>query len=173
MLDAQMFYVAAILIIFPAVVIYAGASDMITMKIPNRLTLGLVGAFAVLAVWSGMPLALIGNHVAASVIMLLVGMFFFSRGWMGGGDAKLCAATALWIGMDLLLDYALLASVLGGLLTIGLLHFRERPITPLILRNDWLAKLHYHETGIPYGMALSAAGLTLYTQSFWFSGALG
>ena len=47
-----------------------------------------------------MPLAEIGMHVAAALAVLVVTFVFFSRGWIGGGDAKLAAATALWLGFD-------------------------------------------------------------------------
>ncbi|VAW13261.1 Type IV prepilin peptidase TadV/CpaA [hydrothermal vent metagenome] len=171
--NVEMFYFAALLFVFPATVIYAGATDLVTMTISNRLTMGLVAAFVVLAVWSGMPLALIGNHVLAGGVALAVGVVFFARGWIGGGDAKLCAATALWIGWDLLFEYVLVSTVLGGLLTLGILMFRATPISMTVLRMDWLARLHYRDTGIPYGISLAAAGLMVYTKSFWFQGAWG
>jgi len=153
--DVEMLYFAALLFVFPAAVIYAGATDLISMTISNRLTVGLVFAFVVLAVWSPMPLELVGNHVLAGLVSLAVGIGFFARGWIGGGDAKLCAATALWIG------------------TLAILSFRSMPISTTILKMDWLARLHYRETGIPYGISLSAAGLMVYTKSFWFQGAWG
>ena len=49
-------------------------------------------------------------------------------GWIGGGDAKLAAATALWFGFDHLLDYLLYASLFGGALTLVLLQFRQWPL---------------------------------------------
>lgn len=171
--DAQMLYFAALLFVFPAAVIYAGATDLVSMTISNRLTVGLVLAFMVLAAWSGMPLVLIGSHILAGLVALAVGIVFFARGWIGGGDAKLCAATALWIGWDLLFEYVLISTVLGGFLTLAILSFRSTPISTTILKMDWLARLHYRDTGIPYGISLAAAGLMIYTKSFWFNGAWG
>ena len=40
-------------------------------------------------------------------------------GWIGGGDAKIAAATALWFGFDQLFPYLAVASLLGGLLTLA------------------------------------------------------
>lgn len=171
--EFEMLYFAALLFVFPAAVIYAGATDLVSMTISNRLTVGLVFAFIVLAVWSAMPLALVGNHVLAGLVSLAVGIGFFARGWIGGGDAKLCAATALWIGWDLLFEYVLVSTILGGFLTLAILSFRSMPISTTILKMDWLARLHYRDTGIPYGISLSAAGLMVYTKSFWFQGAWG
>lgn len=171
--DAHSLYVAALLVVFPATVIYAGASDLVSMTISNRLTLGLAAGFVLLAAWSGMPLALVANHLLAGFAALAVGILLFARGWIGGGDAKLCAATALWLGWDLLLEYALMASVFGGILTLAILAFRRTPITGFVLRNDWLARLHHYRTGIPYGVSLAAAALAVYTNSYWFNAALG
>ena len=49
-------------------------------------------------------------------------------GWIGGGDAKLAAATALWFGFDFLLDYLVYASLFGGVLTLVLIQFRRLPL---------------------------------------------
>lgn len=170
---AEFLFLAALLCVFPAAVIYAGASDLVSMTISNRVTLGLVAAFAILAVWAGMPMAVVGDHVLAGVAMLVLGLGLFAPGWIGGGDAKLCAATALWLGWDLLLEYAVVASLLGGGLTLGILVFRRMPLTEWLIRQDWLARLHHRDTGIPYGIALAAAALIIYTRSYWFTGTLG
>src|ERR1041385_9347264 len=93
------------LVLFPALMAFAASSDLLTMTISNRVSLILVGGFFVLAVWSGMPLADIGMHVAAALAVLVVTFTFFARGWIGGGDAQLPAAAALWLGFDQLLNY--------------------------------------------------------------------
>ena len=60
--------------------------------------------------------------------MLAVAFVFFARGWIGGGDAKLAAATALWLGFDHLLPYLLYASIFGGVLTLAMIRFRLMPL---------------------------------------------
>ena len=59
--------------------------------------------------------------------MLAVVFVFFTRGWIGGGDAKLAAATVLWLGFAHLVDYLVYASLLGGALTVALIQFRVMP----------------------------------------------
>src|SRR2546423_15682661 len=93
------------LLLFPALMAFAASSDLLTMTISNRVSLLLVGGFFVLAVWSGMPLADIGMHVAAALAVLVVTFTFFARGWIGGGDAKLPAPTAPWPRFDPLLNF--------------------------------------------------------------------
>lgn len=163
----------AILLIFPAMMAFAAASDLFTMTISNRVSLVLVAGFLVMALLTGMALPTLGMHVLAGLFVLVVGFACFAFGWIGGGDAKLAAATALWLGWSQLLDYAVWASLLGGLLTLGLLALRGFPLhPPFLLREGWYAKITDARTGIPYGIALAAAGLMLYPSSFWMTGAL-
>ena len=84
---------------------------------------------------------------------------------IAGGDAKLAAATALWLGWDTVGNYGLTTAVLGGFLSIGLLAARKCPMPEALLRREWIARLYHPQTGIPYGMALATAGLLVYPES--------
>ncbi|MBS0249117.1 MAG: prepilin peptidase [Proteobacteria bacterium] len=159
------------LALFPTLMAFAASSDLLTMTISNRLSLALTAGFAVLALTTGMPLAAIGMHVAAAAAVLVVGFIFFSQGWIGGGDAKLFAATALWFGFDHLLDYATYASIFGGVLTLVLLQFRKLPLPAVLARQPWIMRLHEERGGIPYGIALAAAALIIYPKTGWMPGA--
>jgi prepilin peptidase CpaA len=159
------------LALFPALMAFAASSDLFTMTISNRLSLALTGGFVVLAFAAGMPLAAMGMHLAAGACVLVVGFVFFSQGWIGGGDAKLFAATALWFGFDHLLDYATYASIFGGALTLALLQFRKLPLPEALTRQPWIMRLHEERGGIPYGIALAAAALVIYPKTGWMPGA--
>lgn len=161
---------AALLIPFPLMMAFAASSDLFTMTIPNRLALALVAGFAVMAPLAGLSLETIGMHLAAGALVLVVTFGMFAFGWIGGGDAKLAAATALWLGFGTLLDYLLLSAVAGGALTLGLLAARQLPLPPFAAGWPWLAKLHDHRTGIPYGIALAGAALVVYPEcDLWIS----
>src|SRR6185369_12137197 len=140
------------LLLFPALMAFAASSDLLTMTISNRISLILVGGFFFLAVWSGMPLAEIGMHVLAALAVLVVTFVFFARGWIGGGDAKLAAAIALWFGFDHLGIYLAYAAVAGGVLTLLLLQFRKLPLPATLLAQPWLQRLHDSKSGVPYGI---------------------
>ncbi len=112
------------LLLFPALMAFAASSDLFTMTISNRVTLILVGGFVALALCSGMSLHDMLIHAGAAAAVLSVTFVFFARGWIGGGDAKLAAATALWLGFDHLLAYLLYASIFGGILTLAMIRFR-------------------------------------------------
>lgn len=160
------------LLVFPALMAFAASSDLLTMTISNRLSLALTGAFFVLTVTTGMPLAAIGMHLAAATVVLVVAFGFFTQGWIGGGDAKLAAATALWFGFDHLLDYLIYASLFGGALTLLILQFRKLPLPAPLARQVWIQRLHEAEGGIPYGIALAAAALAIYPKTGWMPTAM-
>ncbi len=158
------------LLMFPALMAFAASSDLFTMTISNRLSLLLAAGFVLLAIATGMSLAEIGLHLAAAAMVLVVAFGFFAQGWIGGGDAKLAAATALWFGFDYLLDYMIYASLFGGVLTIALLQFRNLPLPAALARQPWITRLHETGGGVPYGIALAAAALIIYPKTGWMPG---
>jgi prepilin peptidase CpaA len=163
-------YHLAILTLFPAAVIFAAAMDLFSMTIPNRISLALVAGFFCLAPFSGLDLQQIGMHVLAGLLMLAIMVTLFAFNLLGGGDAKLASAVALWLGFGDLLDYAFTASLLGGVLSIAFLAFRQVPLPYEWARAPWIERLHAPRAGIPYGIALSVAALIVYNQSFWMRG---
>src|ERR1700686_3595040 len=116
------------LMLFPTVMAFAASSDLLTMTISNRVSMVLVGGFFALALMSGMTTTEALSHAGAGAVVLVVSFGFFARGWIGGGDAKLAAATALWLGFDYLLAYLVYASLFGGALTLALIQFRMAPL---------------------------------------------
>jgi prepilin peptidase CpaA len=160
------------LLLFPALMAFAASSDLFTMTISNRISLALAGTFFVLAVITGMDAGQILSHTGAAFAVLVVAFVFFARGWIGGGDAKLAAATALWFGFDHLLDYFLYASLFGGALTLLMLRFRLLPLPDALAQQEWVRRLHRLDGGVPYGIALAAAALAVYPHTDWMK-ALG
>jgi prepilin peptidase CpaA len=110
----------AALLIFPLAMAYAAFSDLFTMTISNFISVVLLVAFIAVAVAVGMPWQLVGLHLACGAAVLVITFAMFCFGWIGGGDAKLAAATAVWIGWSQLMSYGLIASVFGGLLPMEL-----------------------------------------------------
>lgn len=157
----------ALFLIFPAAMALAGSMDLFTMTIPNRITVGLVIGFVIAAPFAGLGWWGLASHVGAFVLMLAIGIFLFAMGWFGGGDAKLLAATALWIGLDRLFEYVVLTSIAGGALVMLILMYREMTPPVWLCTQEWAARLHKDAGGIPYGIALAAAGLWVYPKTAW------
>ena len=162
----------ATLLFFPALMVFAAFSDLLTMTISNRVSIALAILFIGLAVASGLTVAEITWHFASGALILALGFGLFALGWIGGGDAKLAAATAIWLGFDHLGEYALVASLLGGVLALLILALRLWPILSTLMNHAWIKRLHDPGTGIPYGIALASAGLLLYPESaIWLAAA--
>ena len=163
----------AALIIFPALMAYAASSDLLTMTISNRISIALVVSFLALAFAVQMPWQDIMVSLGCGLAILALTFALFCFGWIGGGDAKLAAATSIWLGWGQVLDYGIAASIFGGLLTIVLIQVRKWPLPQVLMRQPWIARLHDNATGIPYGIALAAAGLVVYPHSQVWLRAIG
>ncbi len=153
------------LLFFPFAMALAASSDLLTMKISNWLVLMLgIGFFAV-ALVAELSLQQVALNIACGVLVLVVAFVMFAMRWIGGGDAKLAATTAMWFGFGLTLPYLVYASLFGGALTLLILALRRLPLMPILTRFAWLERLHDRKTGIPYGIALAVAGIVTYSGS--------
>lgn len=163
----------SVLVLFPLLVAYAAASDLVSMTISNRLCLILIVSFGICAFATGMPWHVLGHHVAAGGLMLMICFGCFAAGWIGGGDAKLSAAIALWFGFEPLIDYLLISTVAGGALTLVILKYRSSPIPGFARNWGWAQMLHAANKGVPYGIALSFAALVVLPQTGIWRAAVG
>jgi prepilin peptidase CpaA len=164
-----MFSEAIRLTLFPAMMAFAASSDLLTMTIANRVSLILIGGFILLAALGGMSGAELLSHVGAAAAVLATSFVCFAFRWIGGGDAKLAATSALWLGFGHLFDYLIFASILGGGLTLLIVQFRTLPLPQILAEQEWVDRLHRPDGGVPYGIALAAAALIVYPQTEWMT----
>lgn len=155
------------LMLFPTLMAFAAASDLVSMTISNRVSLLLVAGFVVLALLSGMGVYDMLTHAGAGLTVLAMDFFCFAMGWVGGGDAKVAAAASLWFGFNHLLEYLVYASLFGGALTLLLLQFRQWPLPAALHGQSWLLRLHNKDSGVPYGIALALGALLIYPDTDW------
>ena len=155
------------LTLFPALMAFAAASDLVSMTISNRVSALLIVGFFILATFGGMAPVEIATHAAAGLLVLAIAFGCFAMGWIGGGDAKIASSAALWFGFPFLMDYLVYASLFGGVLTLLLLEWRRWPLPYSMIGQGWVQKLHSRESGIPYGIALALGALLIYPQTDW------
>jgi prepilin peptidase CpaA len=160
----------AVLTVLPGAVAFAAAMDLLTMKIPNRISVLMVLAFFPLALLVGLGGWDILRHVGTGFGVLALGVLLFIPGWFGGGDAKLMAAIALWVGPDNLIAYFFYAALTGGFIAMAFASARSVPLPRLLLGEAWALRLHRRDAGIPYGLALAAGALMVYPHTVWFTG---
>jgi len=154
-----------VLAVFPALLMAAACWDIASYTIPNAIPLALVAAFAVFAIAVHLSPGMLGWHALAGLAGLVLGFLLFAFNFVGGGDAKLFAATALMLGFRDLMDYALFASILGGALTLGILAMRRVPLPRSLTGQGWIMRLHDEKQGIPYGVALALAAVAVLPDS--------
>lgn len=163
----------AILTVFPAAVAFAGAMDLFTMTIPNRISLAMVAGFVVLAPLAGLGFGDMAYHAGAGLLVLAIGVLLFIPGWIGGGDAKLAAAVVLWLGFENLFSYLFFVALAGGGLALLFMGVRAHPLPAFIGTQPWAVRLHDRSSGIPYGIALAAGALLVYPTTSWFASLIG
>ncbi|HEY8574018.1 A24 family peptidase [Phenylobacterium sp.] len=157
---------ALIALAFPALVITAALKDAVSYTIPNWISLGLVGLFPLAALAAGMPLPTGGAHVGVGALALVAGMAMFALRWIGGGDAKLFAAAALWLGWNAAVPYLAITGLAGGALAMGLLGLRSPFVRPLVLSGPpWFARLAEPDENVPYGLAIAVGALAAFPGS--------
>ncbi|PWU75282.1 peptidase [Ochrobactrum sp. POC9] len=157
---------AAMTAIFALAMVTAMITDLMSMTIRNRVSISLTLGFILLAPLCGISLSDYGWHLAVGGIALIVTFSLFCLRAMGGGDAKLIAATALWFGPNTsLMDYLVMVSILGGVLTLTIILYRTIPRPLLADRYAFMGTLARKDIGIPYGIALGAAGLWTFPLS--------
>jgi len=135
-----------------AVFLAAAATDAARRRIPNALVLALlciaflrIGAEITTGVGIGRPAA----DLAVCLAVFMAGTAAFHFRLLGGGDVKLLAAGALWVGA-LAAGPFLMATVLaGGVLGLGYLLW-------LLLRPD---RDSTTRPSLPYGLAIAAGGV--------------
>ena len=164
MTSLSFLYVGPVIItLATAVLAYAAVRDLATRRIPNRVS--------VLVALLGVVLRLQDGQLALSLVVA-VGAFsglylLWTRGWIGGGDVKLLAATTLLAPPGQVLSLLLAVSFAGGVLSaIYLLLIRMRfppmqagsraPLRRVIRAEGWRIR---RRGPLPYACAISAGGL--------------
>lgn len=161
-----------IVVIFASAMFMAAFKDATTMTIPNWISLFLIAGFFVVIpfVWPGW--ADFGTHLLVGLTFFAAGFAMFAFGWLGGGDAKLMAATGLWWQWLDAASYVLTTTLIGAALAFGLIIGRKF-IPVRVLTAPWAYKMFKDETKMPYGLALAAGALLTLPQSQIFLRANG
>jgi len=150
---------SALMLIYIVLVLYGAWSDARSLRIPNWVSLALLALFIPTALVAGLALESVAWHLACGVAVLILGIVLFAFGLFGGGDAKLLAACALWVGWPEVTWLIGAVILVGGVLSILVILLRKG----LGLWPDWLvnAAKGLFEPGkaVPYGIAITAGAL--------------
>jgi prepilin peptidase CpaA len=163
--------IAVLAAAFAALVLTGAVRDLISFTIPNWISLAIVGTFPLAALACGLSLPAVGLHLAVGAAVLVAGMVMFAFRWIGGGDAKMFAAAALWMGWPAATDFVLATALAGGLLATALMSLRMTMLRPVVLLGPpWLVRLSEPGGAAPYGVAIAIGALVALPKSPLLSG---
>lgn len=155
--------------LLPFLAVVAAASDVLTLRIPNWLNALIALTFFPMALATGMPAEAIFWHCLTGFAVLIVGFGLFSGGVIGGGDAKLLAATALWIGNAQLLPYLVFTALAGGALVVVMQAWRLFRIEGETRELGWAKRLFGFKMDLPYGVAIAAGTILALPGTWWMA----
>lgn len=154
---------------FPLLVLAAALKDLTSYTIPNWVSLGLLAAWvpaAGAALGADAPVGELLTCLGVGVGALVVGMGMFAFRLIGGGDAKLMAAAALWVGAPGLAPFLLWTTLAGGALTLMLIAVRRHGHAFVGETGPdaehWLGRLMDRQGDVPYGVAICVGALAAF-----------
>jgi len=112
-------------------------------------------------------------HVLAALLILLSGFALFSAGFIGGGDAKLLAAVALWLGWTDLPLFLLYTALAGGILALAMIMwevFRTHFEITGNPQSSLMRRLVNLRPDLPYGVAIAAGACITLPHTWWAPG---
>ncbi len=149
--------------VFAGLVIGAAVKDISSFTIPNWISIALTVAFIPAALALGVSIPSIGISFAVGVAALALAAGMFALGWIGGGDAKLMAAAALWVGLKGIAPFALYTGLAGGALALALVALRSAWLRPLVEAGPgWARRLATPGEAAPYGVAIAVGALAAF-----------
>ena len=152
------------LIAFAALLLAAAWQDLRTLRIADLLSVGIATCFVGWAMagiaagtfsWSALGIAF-----GCAVGVFALGALAFATGNLGGGDVKLAAVASLFAGPSMMLDFAMITAVTGGLMGAAIL--AGAPIGPASADHapagDSTLRTRLNRS-LPYGPAIALGGL--------------
>jgi prepilin peptidase CpaA len=146
---------------------FAASHDVATRTVPNWVSIGILACGLVLQAITGHLLTAIG----LGLLVFLLAIALWLRGWLGGADVKLLGAAAVAVTPHSVGSLLLAVSLAGGVLalfylTLSYLLVRPRPgprnhfLSRLIKAELW--RIH-RRAPLPYAVAIAiGAFLTLF-----------
>ena len=159
------------LLLFVLLMLAAAVSDVRSFRLPNWLVAAVALLFVIAALAAGMPLKLALWHTLAGTLVLAGGFVLFSARIIGGGDAKLLAAAALWMGWSKLAMFLLYTALAGGVLAIAILLWElvrlHVEITSGNSDSSLIRRVTSLKPDLPYGVAIAAGACATLPETWW------
>ena len=142
------------LVLFAPILVLAGASDLVRMRIPNWTSLAAVGIFLLALPVLGLEEALWRGAIAGSVFAVGVGLWALRL--FGAGDVKLLSALLLLVPVA---ELALFWQVLSVSLLVGLAAVTGLRASGALRSTGWTSMRAHGQ--FPMGISIALAGVAL------------
>lgn len=110
-----------------------GIYDFSFYRIPNSLLGGLLILYGIYAAFY-LNVETILSSAGVGLVMLILGFGLFAFKFIGAGDAKYLAVASLWVGAAKIVNFILIFSLIGGVLSVIYLL-----LTDFVARfSDWV-----------------------------------
>lgn len=147
-------------IVFMGAMMHVMYTDLTQQRIYNWAILMLLSLYFPLALSAGFDLQAVAMASGTAMIVFMAGLGCFSAGWLGGGDVKLAAVSALWLGPETVISYILWTAILGSIVTLSIMVLRRRQA--MASGQDY-----NRHASLPYGPGMALAAIILFPQSNW------
>ena len=147
-------------LVFMGAMMHVMYTDLTRQRIYNSVILVLLGLYFPLALTAGFSLDFVALSLGTGLVVFLGGFACFSAGWLGGGDVKLAAVSAVWLGPGTVIPFLLWTAILGSIVTVSIMVLRRKRAQEAGLPFDRAASL-------PYGPGMALAAIILFPQSSW------
>ncbi len=147
------------LLLFAGLLVWAAVTDVRRFLIPNRISLAIVVLYPAYVLMSDQPVDWLGAVVVFTLVFA-AGAVLFALGITGGGDVKILAATSLWAGPEIVVEFLLVTAIVGGMLGFGklaMVKYARMRLARCGEPED--AQQSISEQYLPYGVAIVAGGL--------------
>lgn len=148
LLSAAPDWLAALLLLL---LVIAAIQDGWRLRISDWISGG-VAICAFVALLLDWPIAGLWQNFLLFAAVLAIGTFMFGRGWMGGGDIKLLAASALWFNLADGWKLLVAIAVAGGIEALLIIILRRLPWSDAARSRALLLR---RRGPIPYGIAIA------------------
>ena len=152
----------------------AAWSDFKTMTIPNNYAIGVAVAFLPvllafkLLAADTVMLQTVFSHLMAGAIVFFITFALFHFKMIGGGDAKMLSAFALWAGLSGLIGFLFYTALIGGVVALITLALVKKSVLKNKINSVWIRRAQAGEKVVPYGIAIFIGALL----TFWRLGYL-
>ncbi|WP_248345671.1 A24 family peptidase [Anaeromyxobacter paludicola] len=145
-----------------ALLALAGAWDVAERRVPNALPACIAAAGLVAQGLRG-GVAAVGAGLVCGLAVGALLVVPWRRGLMGGGDLKVAASAALWLGPAETIVFLLASALAGGVVSLATWFLDRRALVapPALAAASWRSAAMRGGAGltVPYSVAIAAGAL--------------